>query len=121
MLSSLGITDEQKVQLKALAERYKASAGPLRSQFASERRDMRKLVHAKPPNDDAIRELSTRMAGTGAELAIQRAHFFSELRGAFTPDQIRKVEVASSKETSSKSDLRTDMALGQIARSIARQ
>jgi len=113
--SSLGITDAQKAQLKALVETYKASAGPLLKEFAAERRDLRKLVHTEPVSDDAIRSLANRMAGTGAALAVQRAHFFHDLRSVFTPEQIKKIE-----EILSKSSMRTDLALGQIARSIAK-
>jgi Spy/CpxP family protein refolding chaperone len=115
-LSSLGITDDQKASLKAISEKHKAAAVPLWKEFASERREMRKLIYANPPNDDAIRELSARMAQTGAELAVQRAHFHNDLRSVFTSEQIREVE-----EALSKADPRTDRVLEHIARSIGRE
>ncbi len=115
-LSSLGITDAQKAKFKELTEKYKASTGPLVRKFAAERRDMWKLIHSGTVDDAAIRAQAAKMADTGAILAVDRAHFFADLRKAFTPEQIRKVE-----ETLSKSEGRMDMALGRIAREVVKR
>lgn len=103
MLKKLDLTDAQKQQAKDIFGKHKAQIQPLVKQMVTERRVLRALVQADAVDEQAIRAQSARVSAANADLAVQRAYLFHELRGILTPDQLQKL-----KDLQAKWDRRID-------------
>ena len=113
-LAQLGVTDEQKTQVKDILRNHQPTAEPLLKQFVAERRALRDLVHAETVDEKAIRAQAAKVASVGADLAVERAHVAHEIRGVLTPEQIDKL-----KQMKVDADTRIDDGLARIAKHIA--
>jgi Spy/CpxP family protein refolding chaperone len=113
-LAELGVTDEQKAEVKAILRKHQPTAEPLLKQFVAERRTLRDLIHAETVNERAIRKQAAKVAAVGADLAVERARVAHEIRGVLTPEQIEKL-----KELRVDIDERIDKRLDRIAKRIA--
>lgn len=91
MVKALGITDDQKAQMKGILEKYRPALQPLIKQYHTERREMRKLVHAATIDEAAIRAQAARMSTVQADLAVQRARLLHDMRGVLTQEQLQKL------------------------------
>ncbi|MCL5022713.1 MAG: Spy/CpxP family protein refolding chaperone [Nitrospirae bacterium] len=90
-IAALGLTDQQKEQLKDISAKYKPTLRPVIRQYRAESRQLRKLIHATVLDDGAIRAQAATVASFGADLAVQRAHLIQDVRSVLTPDQISKL------------------------------
>lgn len=90
-LQELGVTQDQKDQVRAILQSHRPSAEPVIRQFVTERRALRDLMHAKNVDENAIRKQVAKLADVGADLAVERAKVAHELRGVLTPAQIEKL------------------------------
>jgi len=90
--NKLGLTDDQKVKMKAVKEKYAPAMKPLVDQLRAYREEMRGLMTAATIDDAAIRAESAKMASVQADLAVQRAHKLAEVRAILTPEQIEKMK-----------------------------
>jgi len=113
-LSQLGVTDAQKEQIHAILHKYQPTTEPLLKQFVAEHRALRDLVHAETIDEKAIRDQVTRVAGVGADLAVQRAHVAHEIRAVLTPEQIKKLG-----KMREDVDARIDHFIDRVAKHIA--
>lgn len=113
-LAELGVTDEQKAEVKAILHKHQPTAEPLVKQFVAERRTLRDLIHAETVNEKAIRDQAAKVAAVGADLAVERARVAHEIRAVLTPEQIEKL-----KEMRVDIDTRIDRHLDRIAKRIA--
>lgn len=113
-LAQLGVTDEQKTQVKTILRKYQPTAGPLIQQVVTERRVLRDRIRAETIDETAIRAEAAKVASLEADLAVQRAHVAHEIRAVLTPEQLLKL-----KEMQIDVDARIDGFLHRIANRIA--
>ena len=97
LAKALGLSDEQKVQVKAIFRKHRDETAALRKEMISGRRELRKLVQSDKPDEAAIREQVTKVAATGGNLAVDRAKMFQEVRAVLTPEQIGKFRALQEK------------------------
>lgn len=113
-LAQLGVTDDQKTQVKAILRNHQPTAGPLIKQVVTERRALRDAIRAETIDEAAIRAQAAKVASLEADLAVQRAHVAHEIRAVLTPGQWQKL-----KDMQIDVDARVDGFLQRIANRIA--
>lgn len=91
-LTSLGVTPEQKEQIRAILRETQPARQPLVQQLVQERRKLRNLIQANPADEQAIRAQVSKLSSIGADLAVQRARTFSRIRTVLTPAQLEKLK-----------------------------
>ena len=94
---ALGLSDEQKEQVKAIFRKHRDETAPLRKEMVSGRRELRNLIQSDKPDEAAIREQVKKIAATSGNLAVRRATIFQEVRAVLTPEQIRKFRALQEK------------------------
>jgi len=87
-LAQLGVTDEQRAQVKAILRKYQPTAGPLIQGAVTERRALRDAIRAETIDETAIRAQAAKVASMEADLAVQRAHVVHDIRAVLTPEQL---------------------------------
>ena len=113
-LARLGVTADQKAEVKTILHKYQPTVGPLIKQVVTERRALRDTIHAETIDETAIRAQAAKVASLESDLAVQRAHVSHDIRAVLTPDQLQKV-----KEMESDVDARIDGFLHRVANRIA--
>ena len=113
-LAQLGVTDAQKAQVKTILRGYQPTLGPLITEVVTERRALRDAIRAPAVDETAIRAQAAKVASLEADLAVQRAHVFHDIRAVLTPEQIQKL-----KDMQIDADARFDTLLQRIANRIA--
>jgi protein CpxP len=113
-LATLGVTDEQKAEVKAILRKHQPAVEPLIKQVVAERRTLRDTIRAETIDEAGIRAQAAKVASLEADLAVQRAHVAHEIRAVLTPEQLEKL-----KETQVDVDARIDHVLHRIAKRIA--
>jgi Spy/CpxP family protein refolding chaperone len=90
MIAALGLSEEQKLQIKEILKAHKPAIQPLRKQFIMERRALRDLIQSGPGNESAIKDQVGRVSAIAAEMAVQRAQVYGEVRTILTTEQVEK-------------------------------
>jgi len=90
--AALGLTDDQKAQVKTVLQQYRPTAGPLIQQLVTERRALRDLIHAQTIDESAIRAQAAKVASVQADLAVVHAHVSHDIRALLTPEQVQKLQ-----------------------------
>lgn len=88
-IAALGLTDEQKAQVKGILKNHRPTAQPLVKQLIAERRALWDLIHAESVDETAIRAQVEKAAKVDADLAVQRASIAHEIRDVLTTEQIQ--------------------------------
>jgi len=114
VLAQLNVNDQQKSQLKAVLRSYQPTVAPLIAEVVTERRALRDTIRAQTIDETAIRAEAAKVASLEADLAVQRAHVFHDIRAVLTPEQIQKL-----KDMQIDADARFDSLLQRIANRIA--
>jgi len=91
MAKELGLTDQQKVQVKALFKANHEANRPLRSSLMAERRQLRALEFSGTADEAAIRAQAAKVAALQADLAVKKAQSAKDFLGLLTPDQVTKL------------------------------
>jgi Spy/CpxP family protein refolding chaperone len=112
--AALGLSDDQKAQVKSILQKYKPTTQPLVQQLVAERRALRDAIHAPTIDEPAIRAQAAKVASLQADLAVQRAHVSHDIRAVLTPEQIQKLQ-----DIRAKADARFDGFRHHVAKSIA--
>ncbi len=89
---ALGLSDDQKAQIRSIFEKHRPELLPLRKEFAAEKRVLRDMIQAEPADEAAIRAQVAKLAATGADLAVRRARISREVRAVLTPEQLGKLK-----------------------------
>jgi Spy/CpxP family protein refolding chaperone len=91
MIAALELTEEQKLQIKEIFNAHKPAIQPIRKQLIMERRALRDLIQSElQGNDDAIKAQVLTVSTIAAEMAVQRAQIYREVRPVLTKEQIQK-------------------------------
>jgi len=113
-LAQLGVTSDQKAQVKTILRKYQPTAQPLIQEVVTERRALRDTIRAETIDEAAIRAQAAKVASLEADLAVERAHVAHEIRAVLTPVQIQKL-----KDMQIDADARIDGFLQHVANRIA--
>ncbi len=113
-LAQLGLTDQQRGQVKTILRRYQPTVGPLVKEVVTERRALRDTIRAQTVDETAIRAEAAKVASLEADLAVQRAHVAHDIRAVLAPEQIQKLKNMQMDE-----DARFDGFLQHIANRTA--
>lgn len=103
MATELGLSDQQKQQIKEIMKKNRPQFEPLIKQKRTEQRALHALIQADKIDEAAIRAQSAKLGNIEADLAVQRAHSGQDFRKVLTPDQAKKF-----KELHAKRDHRQD-------------
>ena len=114
ILAQLGVTGEQKAEVKGILRKYQPTVEPMVRQLVDARRALRGTIRAETIDESAIRAQAARVASLEADLAVQRAHIAHDVRATLTPDQIEKL-----KELQANRDARVDAFLSRVAKRIS--
>lgn len=111
MATELGLTAQQKQEIKDVFKKERPLVQPLIKQHQAERRTLRTLIQADVIDEAAIRAESAKVAAVEADLAVQRAKAGQEIRKLLTPEQVQKFKEIQAKrdrthEDSSRADKR---------------
>jgi protein CpxP len=113
-LAQLGVSGQQKAQVKAILRSYQPTVGPLVTEVVTERRGLRDTIRAQTIDETAVRAQAAKVATLEADLAVQRAHIAHDIRAVLTPEQIQKL-----RDMQIDTDSRIDGLLQRIANCIA--
>lgn len=97
LAKALGLSREQKEQIKAIFRKHRDEIAPLRDEMVSGRRELRNLIRSDKPDEAVIREQVSKIAATSGNLAVGRAKMYQEVRALLTPEQIRKFQALQEK------------------------
>lgn len=114
--AELGLTSQQKQEIKAVFKKNRPDVEPRRQQLMTERRTLRSLVQADTIDEAAIRAQSAKVAAIEADLAVERAHVAQEVRAILTPEQVKKF-----RELQAKRDSRMDEFRSRAAKRIEKE
>ena len=103
LAKALGLSREQKEQIKTIFRKHHDEIAPLRAKMVSERRELRDLIRSDKPDETALREQWKKIAATGGDLAVLRARMSREVRTVLTTEQVKKF-----RDLQEKRDLRSD-------------
>lgn len=86
----LGISSEQRQQIRGILEKHKADFKPLMDQALAARRGLADAIQAPALNEQAIRDAGARLAAVQADLAVLGAKVRAEAFQVLTPEQRQK-------------------------------
>jgi Spy/CpxP family protein refolding chaperone len=86
MAAGLNLTDDQKVQAKAIFQQSRTEAQPLAAQLRQARQDLHAASTANAPQTQ-IDQLSSKVGSLSGQMAAIRAKAFSKFYALLTPDQ----------------------------------
>ena len=92
LAKKLALTDQQKVQAKAIFKDNRAQAKPTLDSLKAERHRLRSLIQSGSADEAATRAQSAKVAALQADLAVQRAKGAKQLLALLTPDQQAKLK-----------------------------
>ncbi len=113
MMAALGLSGEQKQEVKKILKQNQPLIRPLINQLITERRDLRALMQADTIDEAAIRAQAARVSTVQSDLAVQRAHIHQALRQVLTPEQLQKF-----KELQAKRDSKIDDFISRKAKHL---
>ena len=91
MIAALELTEDQKLQIKEILIAHKSAIQPVRKKLIMERRALRDLIQSELlDNDAAIKAQVLTVSTIAAEMAVQRAQVYREVRKILTAEQIQK-------------------------------
>jgi len=96
-LDRLGVTGEQKTQIREVLGKYRPETEPATRQLVAERRALRKMIQGGAADEAAIRGQAAKVASLEAGLAVMRARAAKEVRTLLTADQLARLEELQAK------------------------
>ena len=90
VLRQLGVTAEQRQQIRGILEKHRADLKPLMDQALTARRGLSDAIQAPEVNEQAIRDASAKLAAVQADLAVLGAKVRAEAFQVLTPEQRQK-------------------------------
>jgi periplasmic protein CpxP/Spy len=88
----LDLTDDQKAQLKTIADSHRAEFEAAGTKIGAARQGMRALVEGDSINESAIRAKSAEIAAAEADLMILNAKVRQESMQVLTSEQLQKMK-----------------------------
>jgi len=88
--SALGLSAQQKHDIKEILKKNRPQTQPLMKQLITERRALRSLIQNETIDEPAIRAQSAKVAAIESDMAVERARVTQEIRTVLTPEQVQK-------------------------------
>jgi periplasmic protein CpxP/Spy len=99
--AQLGLTEEQKTQIRSIMEAERAKNAPLRQQLADNHKAMREATKAGKFDEATVRSLAQQAEAAKVELAVSRARVQSTIyTTVFTAEQRAKADEFAAKRES---------------------
>jgi Spy/CpxP family protein refolding chaperone len=86
----LNLTDQQKVEIKAIIEAERPRVEPLVRQLAATRRELREATANGQFDEAQVGALASRQGQTLAQLIVEKERVKSQVYGVLTPEQRAK-------------------------------
>lgn len=86
----LRLSDRQETRLKEVFRKNRPEGRTIVTNLIQEKRELRDLVRFGNADETAIRAEAAKVAKLQADLAVNRAQMFKQLRAILTPEQIDK-------------------------------
>lgn len=93
LAKQLGLTEQQKTQIKGIFKSYREKNKPLLQAMHNEKRQMKEMIMSGSTDEAAIRAQSAKVAAVQADLAVSRAAMAKEIKAVLTPDQAAKLKI----------------------------
>lgn len=87
-----GLTEEQRKQARAIAERYQPQTEPLRQRLQAAQSELDTAIMTSPVDEGLVRQKAAGVAAAQTELAVIRAHVTSEVLALLTPEQAQQLQ-----------------------------
>ncbi len=97
LAKALGLTHEQRSQIRDIFEKNREEASPARKQLFAERGILRTLVQADAPDNAAIRAQAQKIATAEGDLAVRRAGVLVQVKAILSPEQSEKFKAIREK------------------------
>jgi len=94
---ALGITPEQKQQIRAMLRQEKDTLLPLARQLHEARVALRRAIRAQDATETSVRAAAAQVAALEADLAVERFELFGKLSPMLTAEQHEKLETFQTK------------------------
>ena len=91
-LGQLGLSDEQRQDVRAIMELHKAERQAIGQRLRDARRAQAEAVMAVPVDEAAVRARSAELAKVEADAAVLRARVHAEVYNVLTPEQQEKAK-----------------------------
>ena len=99
VLDRLGVTAEQKTQIREVLGKYRPATEPAVRQLVAERRALRKMIQGGAADEAAIRGQAAKAAALESDLAVMRARASKEVRTLLTAEQLARLgEIQAERE-----------------------
>ena len=86
------LTDAQRDQMRAIAERHQADIRPLMETLRAAQIALEDAIVANPTDEATIRLKSADVAFAEADFAVARAQVYAEVAALLTPEQLQKLQ-----------------------------
>ena len=87
LFDELDLSAGQREQAEAVLADHREAARGVLDRLGEAHAEMRDQIHADTLDEQAIREIASRMADAEAEMALARARTWQQIRGILTPEQ----------------------------------
>jgi Spy/CpxP family protein refolding chaperone len=115
-LRSLGLTDAQRMQVRALMRESRELGETLREQFQQAQRARRDVLSAVPVNEELIRSTMETLADVQVEITIGLARLRADLRALLTSEQVQAMEDRREERTEGMRERLRERAEGILER-----
>ncbi len=88
MLHRLGLTEDQRDEIRRLVDQHREQTRPQLQQVSERRLDLFDRIHAPELDEAAIRDGAIAVATAEAEIAVARAVLLQQVRQLLTPEQL---------------------------------
>lgn len=109
----LGLTEEQRGQIKSILENHKGEMRPLAEKMLTERKALRELIQAGTVDEAAIRAQVAKAAAVEADLAVARAKIAQEVLPLLTPEQKQRAKELKAEAEKRGAEFRERIAKGK--------
>ncbi len=92
MMAAVGLSDEQKAEVKEILTQSRTGLEPTLKQLVTERRALRNLIQSESFDEGAIRNQADKVAKLQADLAVERAKVYQAILPVLSPEQIQKLK-----------------------------
>ena len=86
------LTDAQRDQMKAIADRHQADIRPLMDTLGEAQMALEDAIVANPSDEATVRLKSADVASAEADLAVARAQVYAEVVALLTPEQQQRLQ-----------------------------
>lgn len=92
----LNLTDDQKNQIKTIAQSHQAELQPLMQAARTAHQALENALFNSPLDENLIRQLSAQVAAADVELELARGRLLSDVLQVLTPDQLATLKTLQS-------------------------